>query len=176
MNDKIIEVLNSKMNTVMRNTYWILSFILLLGAANVSAQQYGKTYNPSHSQAAVGNRVNGQQQDAYNPPSASFFSTSTMPINKYGAPTPLSTVGAAYAPQLSTTTSSKPVTPRKIIGGGSEDDDEEGEGGGQTGGDNGKPENQDDPYASPLNDALFALLLMAIVYSLLKICVYRKTK
>lgn len=160
----------------MRNTYLILSFILMLGAADVSAQHYGTPYTPSRNQTVAGSGMYGNTQYAPSAPASSFSSTSTMPTNNFSNATPLSTVGAMSAPQLSTTTSSKPGRPRKIIGGGDEDDDEEEEGGDQTGGNNGKPENQDDPYASPLNDALFALLLMAIVYSLLKIRVYRKTK
>lgn len=73
-------------------------------------------------------------------------------------------MGASTVPQLATTTSNQVGRPRKVIGGGSEDDDEEEEGGGQTGGNNGKPENQGDPYATPIGDAMIPLALCAGAY------------
>ena len=167
MNDKIIELLNSKKNMTMRNTYLILSFILMLGAVNVSAQQYGTTYHPSHSQTAVGNGVYGQPQSVYNGPSSSFSSTSAMPTTASSwNKSPITFVGASAVPQLATTTSNHVGRPRKIIGGGDEDENDEGEGGSQTGGDNGKAENQDDPYATPIGDAMIPLALLACAYVL----------
>ena len=149
----------------MRNTHLIVSFILLLSFVGASAQTYMNTYTPSRNhQLVAGSRAQVEQQNVYTIDNPSF-STRTMPEmspTMFGVSTPMASVGAPDAPQLSTTTS-RMGNIRRGIGGGSEDDE------GEQGGDNGKPENQNDPYATPLGDAAIPLALCALAYLIVRV-------